>query len=113
MKIDFTKPLMHVSGVPLKMGDDAKAPDMTLQDAATQGLLLPQPEGGSVAVATAAFMLALRIGNSPKRVDITAAESTTIKEAIGRAFGYAPAICGPVEMLLEGDAHVVETPKKE
>ncbi len=35
-------------------------------------------------------------------VDVKSEEITLIKQAIGRA-GYGPAVCGPVEMLLEGE----------
>ena len=107
MKIDFTKKLMTIKGVPLKASMEPDAPELTLQDIATQGLFTPLPQGeGSQSKAVDAFKLALRISNTPKACEISAAESTMIKEGVGRACGYAPNVCGPVELLLEGDAIV-------
>jgi len=110
MKIDFTKPLMTITGVPLKNGTGDDAKDMTLQDAAIAGLFAPLPEGKASATAAAdAFRLALRISNDAAACEISAAESTLIKEGVGRAFGFAPNVSGPVDLLLEGDAIVKES----
>ncbi|MBZ9986054.1 hypothetical protein LB572_02970 [Mesorhizobium sp. BH1-1-5] len=131
MKIDFTKPLMALDGTPLKASPDPKGPDMTLQDAAISGLLAAPKDGqGTVRAAADAFKLALRISNACKEdtdrlaahvkehgdpsgfkaigCEIDAAESTVIKEGVGRAFNYAPNVCGPVDLLLEGQAIVKE-----
>lgn len=112
MKIDFTKPLLTIKGEPLRQGLEADAPTMTLESAATAGLFAPlSADKGNPQQAADAFKLALRISNNPTCCEITAAESTLIKEGVGRAFGNQPAVSGPVELLLEGDAHVVDKPK--
>jgi hypothetical protein len=114
MKIDFTKPLLTIKGEPLKMGAEDNAPTLTLQEAATTGLFAPLPgDKGSPQQAAEAFRLALRISNDAACCEISAAESTLIKEGVGRAFGNQPAVSGPVDMLLEGGAIVTEKPAKE
>lgn len=113
MKIDFTKPLMNIKGKALRMGADADAPILTLQEVATTGLFAPLPgDKGSPKQAADAFKLALRISNSATCCEIDAAESTLIKDGVGRAFQYQPAVCGPVELLLEGEAHVADKKEK-
>lgn len=108
MKIDFTKRLLGLTGVPLKTSTAPDAEEATLETVAATGLLAPLPNG-SPKQAADSFRLALRISNSVRdgvACEIDAAESTLIKEGVGRAYGNQPGVCGPVELLLEGDAIV-------
>jgi len=101
MKIDFTKALLTIKGAPIKSSSEPDAPDLTLQDAAVNALLMPAEKGATFDQSANAFKLALRISNSPADCDVKSEEISQIKQAIGRIYG--PIVCGPAEVLLEGN----------
>jgi hypothetical protein len=106
MRIDFTKRLQTLNGTFLKAADTPDAEDVRLQDIATNALLLPAPESKDFAAHAKAFKLALRISNSPSDCEVDRDEIARITQAIGRAYG--PAVCGPADILFDGDAVIRE-----
>lgn len=113
MRIDFTKELKAIDGSVLKHADESKP--MTLQDVAVVGLVNIQttsamqsmPAEAVFSLKARAWKLASKIQNSPNDCEVEAAEIVAIKAAIGPVFGAA--VCGPVEMLLEGGAVIAPT----
>lgn len=101
MKIDFTKKLLSIKGEPLKQADEPGSPEITLQDVATNALLLPAREPKTFDENANMFKLALRISNEPAACEVKSEEISLIKQAIGRVYG--PNVCGPAEVLLEGE----------
>jgi hypothetical protein len=106
MRVDFTKKLKTVKGTYLKASDAPDAEDVTLADIATNALLLPDTETKDFAGHAKAFKLALRISNSPRDCEIQRDEVARITQAIGRAYG--PAVCGPADILFDGEALIQE-----
>jgi hypothetical protein len=98
-KIDFSAPIKTLSGQSFKTKEGDADRDMTLADAAVEGLLAPTqaPESGEEKFRL--FKLAERIYKAGE-VDVEPEEIALIKQKIGAH--YLPAVVGPAFKLLNG-----------
>lgn len=99
MRKDFTIPLTHLDGTPIKDGDK----QATLTTVALTALLASYEDERALTGKEKAerYQLALKINKRPAEVDITAEQLTMLKSLIGKAFG--PLVVGQVYDLLEND----------
>jgi hypothetical protein len=98
MKIDFSTPLLGLSGAPLLVQDNGEQVPMTLAIAAVEGLM-HESEGDAGEVRAACWRLARAVHRAAE-VDLTPEEAALVKLKIGAL--YPPAVVGPAYELLNG-----------
>lgn len=93
MLVDFSRPILGLDGTPLKQGEAADSPDMTLGDVAVSALLetlfVPgrrEPENLPAEAKVRNAALALAIRGAGESVDVKIEDLSLLKERIGRAF---------------------------
>ena len=100
MKIDFNKPILDLSGKPVKQDDSAKSANATLGTVAVNALMAAYRDEDSLSGADKArrYALALKI-NKGGTVDLKSEDVTTIKTLIGKAFN--PLIVGRAYEIID------------
>ena len=104
MKIKFAQVLLSMDGEPMQEAREGKPTrDLTLGRACINALLTDIPNEQTTGTQKFdRFKLAMRLGNEPDPIEVTAEEIATIKAQVGKVyFTYA---MGLVWQILEGQA---------
>lgn len=100
MKIDFSKPILDLAGMPVKQTEAADSPDATLATVATGALMATFPDERELSGTdkAARFHLAMKLTNGGD-VDLKVEDVALLKNLIGKAFG--PLVVGRAYDLLD------------